>query len=203
MVVARSSTATARTLYVSSSPGVAATCGGRITKVEVLFIASNETLEEELLLAETSIAVYTPVDTGLERSSEFVQLKPEAGVLSSSDGMIVQATFSLSGDAELEVEQGQTVGVLVGSKSLGPKTQTRTTNYPILIGESENTQAIGGRSIQALKQLRFISNQQGERSSLPAFSFQIETGMCHNVSAYMSHTHRWWGLYLLVNLACS
>ena len=173
LVMARGPTAIGGTLYVSSSPRVAASCRGRVTKVQVLFRASNET-DKEGLLVESAIAVYTPVDTRLKRTSDFVQLKPEAGVLSRSNSGIVQATFSLSRDTGLVVEQGQTVGVLISSSA--PNAWNRV-GYPLLIGESEDTQAISGRSVQALGKLTFISNQQGEHSALPAFSFCIENGM--------------------------
>lgn len=172
--VDRSPTAIASTLYVSSSPRVAAACRGRVTQVQVLYKDLNENVEEGLL-AELAIAVYTPSGTGLERSSNFVELTPGAGVLNSSDVMPVQATFSLSRDPELVVEQGQTVGVLVGSRRNG---RSRV-EYPLLGGESEGTQAVSGLSVYALKQLDLISNQQGDLSPLPAFSFQIESGMWH------------------------
>ena len=177
MDVDRSPAAIASTLYVGSSPRVAAACRGRVTQVQVLYKALNKTVEEGLL-AEMAIAVYTPLGTGLERSSNFVELKPEAGVLDSSDGVLLQATFSLSRDPELVVEQGQTVGVLVGSQSVGRNGRSRV-EYPLLSGESEGTQAISGLSIYALKQLDLISNQQGDPSALPALSFQIESGMWH------------------------
>jgi len=175
--VDRSPAAIASTLYVGSSPRVAAACRGRVTQVQVLYKALNKTVEEGLL-AEMAIAVYTPLGTGLERSSNFVELKPEAGVLDSSDGVLLQATFSLSRDPELVVEQGQTVGVLVGSQSMGRNGRSRV-EYPLLSGESEGTQAISGLSVYALKQLDLISNQQGDLSALPALSFRIESGMWH------------------------
>ena len=188
MDVDRSPTAIASTLYVSSSPRVAATCRGRVTQVQVLYKALKETVEEGLL-AEMAIAVYTLSGTGLERSSNFVELKPEAGVLNSSDGVLLQATFFLSRDPELVVEQGQTVGVLVGSQSMGRNGRSGV-EYPLLGGESEGTQAISGLSVHALQQLDLISNQQGDLSALPAFSFQIESGMWHYRQCTYMHALR-------------
>ena len=151
------------TLYLSSSTRVAASCRGRITEVHVLYKATGQT-NEAGLLAETAIAVYTPVDSGLERSSEFVRLKPEAGVLNrSGNSVIVQVTFTnLTGDAALEVEPGQTIGVLISSNSPAQNGQRRV-SYPLLIGETADTLAIHGQSsFQALGQPTFTSNQQGQ-----------------------------------------
>ena len=149
----------------------------------MLYKATGQT-NEAGLLAETAIAVYTPVDSGLERSSEFVRLKPEAGVLNrSGNSVIVQVTFTnLTGDAALEVEPGQTIGVLISSNSPAQNGQRRV-SYPLLIGETADTLAIHGQSsFQALGQPTFTSNQQGQPSALPAYYFQIESG------TYVAHT---------------